>query len=258
MLTIPWTRNLLKSMMLPLVMVYNNVLVVLGLDGGYVDKRHKWRWRTFNANRSLHENVDFSHREDVDEARKRMLMHCREIAATRIQPGKRILDIGSGTGLFAKEFASQWRVVGVDISASLTEAARRAVPNAEFYVGDFLSVPMQGQFALAYSISTLEYIPPTRLRAFLARVASLLADDGVLYLQYPHAVSRLDLYYPNLFYIKYSPAVVERAAAVFFHKIEHHHGFYREKIVERFDIDPYPKDSFVNGYVYIGRKKAQS
>jgi hypothetical protein len=91
----------------------------------------------------------------------------------------------------------------------------------------------------------------------LRRVADLLNDDGLLFLQYPHAICRQDLWRPNLLYTKYSPRAVERTAEEFFETVEHRHSFYEDHPVETYDRDPFPRDSFVNGYLYLGRKRVR-
>jgi SAM-dependent methyltransferase len=55
-----------------------------------------------------------------------------------LQPGERILDIGSGTGIAAAAAIGEGRLVlGVDGAPAMLEIARREVPDATFEVMDF-------------------------------------------------------------------------------------------------------------------------
>jgi len=242
---------------LPFKIAMNNILIGLGLDKFYVRYSRQWERRRFSPTRTLQENVGFSHRDDVNQALHRVHAKLREICEKQVTTGGRILDIGSGTGLVTRQLTDRWKVVGIDLSPNLTEVARKVVPEADFYVGDILTLELTGGFSLAFSIGVLEYIPPAQLRAYFAKAAHLLTEDGILFVQYPHAISRLDLWHPNLLYSKYTPRVVQEAAAEFFETLEHHHSFHTDKIVEEIDDDPYPVDSFVNGYLYVGRKRTQ-
>jgi hypothetical protein len=99
------------------------------------------------------------------------------------------------------------------------------------------------------------YVPPSCLSGFFACVAAQLEEGGLIFVQYPHALRRTDLWNPDLLYTKYSPKYLSRVAADWFDMLEHHHSFHSDKIVEDFDPEPFPMDSFVNGYLYIGRKR---
>ena len=48
-------------------------------------------------------------------------------------PAASVLDVGTGTGLFAKGFAAQGlKVAGIDVNPTMLETARRSVPQARF------------------------------------------------------------------------------------------------------------------------------
>ena len=253
-----WDSRLGRIARLPFVIIFNHLVIMMGLDGAYVRWRHEWKARPYYANKSAQENVGFSHLETVEHALRRVHYKLREVAELRVPTGSRVLDVGSGTGLVARQLIDRWQVVGVDISPSLTEAARTIVPDAEFYVGDICDTDVGGPFAMAYSIGVIQYIPPGQLRRFFTRVASLLCDNGIIFVQYPHPVNRLQLWYPNLLETYYRPKVMERAASEFFDTVEHHHCFRFEKKVIDLDPAPYSGNLFVNGYLYIGTKRAPS
>ncbi len=248
----------LSSLTLPLRLLFNRLLIVLHLDSVYVRMLHEWKFRPFFRTRSLQENVGFSHRDDVDEALHKVHATLRATAEKHVPARGKILDIGSGTGLVTKQLTDQWQLVGIDISASLTDVAREVCPDATFLVGDILETDAGSDFNLAFCIGVLCYIPPSQLERYFRRIHGLLADDGIFFLQYPHAIARLDLWHPNLLYTKHSPRTVERTATRLFDKLAHGHSFFDGHPVDDYDRDPFPKDSFVNGYLYIGRKRRPS
>jgi SAM-dependent methyltransferase len=69
------------------------------------------------------------------------------LAAAAASPGEKVLDIGCGTGrtsaALARAVGPEGRVLAVDISAMLIDAARaQSVPNATFVVGDAVTLPL--------------------------------------------------------------------------------------------------------------------
>ncbi|HEY7526046.1 MAG TPA: methyltransferase domain-containing protein [Candidatus Limnocylindria bacterium] len=72
-----------------------------------------------------------------------MVPSLRRVAAevvrrAALQPGERVLDIGSGTGISAAAAVGDERtVLGIDGAAAMLEIARREVPAATFEVMDF-------------------------------------------------------------------------------------------------------------------------
>ncbi|SDE17517.1 class I SAM-dependent methyltransferase [Glycomyces harbinensis] len=66
--------------------------------------------------------------------------------AARPAPGRRVLDVGCGTGtLLAKSAAAGAQVVGVDISEGMAAAARGRVPEATVLVADAQTADLLGQ-----------------------------------------------------------------------------------------------------------------
>jgi SAM-dependent methyltransferase len=102
----------------------------------------------------------------------------------RLTPGRRLLDVGVGTGLFlhlARE--AGWDAAGVDLSP---EGAARAA--AEFdvpvTVGDFQTAPLAGSLDAVSMGDVLEHSRDPR--AFLERARTLLRPGGVLYVAVPN------------------------------------------------------------------------
>jgi ubiquinone/menaquinone biosynthesis C-methylase UbiE len=89
------------------------------------------------------------------------------IAAAGVQPGHNVLDVGSGTGYFARLIAAAvgpgGHVVGVDPSAEMVEYARRkarALGNCEFHVGtaEALEFPAE-RFDVVVTSLVMHHLP---------------------------------------------------------------------------------------------------
>lgn len=97
---------------------------------------------------------------DLTEVRR------RTIDAMRLIPGARVLDVGSGPGLFADEMAQMVGptgcVRGVDISESMIELARARSadkPWVDFQIADAVSLPFEdGGFDACVSVQVLEFV----------------------------------------------------------------------------------------------------
>ena len=75
------------------------------------------------------------------------------------QPGERILDIGCGTGHLTRQIAdSGARVLGVDRSPAMVNAARNAYPDLQFEVADARNLRYQSEFDAVFSNATLHWI----------------------------------------------------------------------------------------------------
>ena len=75
------------------------------------------------------------------------------------KPGERILDIGCGTGHLTAQIAdSGARVLGVDRSSEMVDAARKGYPNLQFEVMDARDMPYRDEFDAVFSNATLHWI----------------------------------------------------------------------------------------------------
>lgn len=114
---------------------------------------------------------------DVEGQRRETL---RRLA---IQPGERVLDIGSGPGFLASEIASQTgprgHVLGIDASALMVRSAegRNDQSWLEYREGDALALPAaDATFDVAVSTQVAEYMPD--LAAYCAEIARVLKPGG--------------------------------------------------------------------------------
>ncbi|MBO6638096.1 MAG: class I SAM-dependent methyltransferase [Roseitalea sp.] len=102
-----------------------------------------------------------------------------------IQPGHRVLDIGSGWGGLALDLARRGAadVLGITLSSEqLTTARRRAVEQGvsdrvHFELIDYRA--LDGRFDRIVSVGMLEHVGPRHYAEYFAQIARFLADDGV-------------------------------------------------------------------------------
>jgi len=102
-----------------------------------------------------------------------------------LQPHHRVLDIGCGAGRLAVALQDYLRppgeYVGVDVSATLIEEARRRVdrPNFRFFVSEALPVPLPDRsqdFIVLFSVFTHLYLED--VVSFLREIRRLLVPTG--------------------------------------------------------------------------------
>ena len=129
----------------------------------------------------------------LDEAQ---LAKKRHIAAKLlVEPGHRILDIGSGWGGLANYLAERYgaQVTGITLSeAQLGYARSRAkegglAAHVDFQGLDYRAI--HGGFDRIVSVGMFEHVGLGYYGAFFAKVVKLLADDGVMLL---HSIGRAD------------------------------------------------------------------
>lgn len=95
------------------------------------------------------------------------------------------LDVGCGSGSFARELAGRARrVVGIDLSPAMIELARRRsahLPNLEFAIQDATTCELPpGRFDCVTSVAMLHHVP---LRPMILRLRAAVAPGGVLLVQ---------------------------------------------------------------------------
>lgn len=110
----------------------------------------------------------------------------RLIAELGLVGEERILDVGCGDGSLTRKLAtnvSRGRVLGVDSSARMVEAARRYEDlNLHFSQMDILDAPFEGEFDVVFSNATLHWVKNhSRLLEILHRS---LTPGGVIRLNF--------------------------------------------------------------------------
>ena len=120
----------------------------------------------------------------------------RHIAAKLlVEPGQRVLDIGSGWGGLGCYLAERCgaKVTGITLSeaqlAASTARSRSGAlsEQAEFHLQDYRAI--SGHFDRIVSVGMFEHVGISYYDAFFTKVAELLADDGVMLL---HSIGRSD------------------------------------------------------------------
>jgi ubiquinone/menaquinone biosynthesis C-methylase UbiE len=106
------------------------------------------------------------------------------VRASGAQPGERVLDVGCGTGYFARRAAlavgPTGRVVGIDPSEPMVRHARRLAPsNCEFHVAGAEAIPEpDASFDLAISSLAIHHIPHELRPAAMAELFRLVRPSG--------------------------------------------------------------------------------
>lgn len=101
-----------------------------------------------------------------------------------LQPGMKVLDIGSGWGGFLKFAAERYGIEGVGITiskeqAAYAEATKGALP-IETRLMDYMA--LEGQFDRVISIGMFEHVGYKNYDAYFRKVRSLLVPDGLFLL----------------------------------------------------------------------------
>ncbi len=85
-------------------------------------------------------------------------LYARVLDAAGVTAGVDLLDLGCGSGVFARAAADRGaRVVGVDVDPAAVAAAARAVPDGQFAVGDAHDPPA-GPFDVAAAVQLLAHV----------------------------------------------------------------------------------------------------
>jgi SAM-dependent methyltransferase len=85
-------------------------------------------------------------------------LHAAVLDAAAVGPGTTVLDLGCGTGAFARAAADRGaRVTGIDTDPAAVALAAAAVPGATVAVGDALDPP-PGPFDVAAAVQLLEHV----------------------------------------------------------------------------------------------------
>jgi cyclopropane-fatty-acyl-phospholipid synthase len=135
-------------------------------------------------------------RGEDDDLEQAQLDKKRHIAAKlMIEPGQKVLDIGSGWGGLALYLAGECGadVTGLTLSVEQHKAATRRAAAAglsdrvRFHLRDYREEP--GRYDRIVSVGMFEHVGVNHYPAFFAKVKSLLTPDGVALL---HSIGRMD------------------------------------------------------------------
>lgn len=234
----------------------NNLLIATGYDARLQMAAKQWKLFSYNTSKSIQENAGFSHTKDVEEALTIVKQKLKETFKHYVPEKGRVLDFGCGPGIYMSLLKNGYEVEGIDVSEAMIHSAKQQLPDNTFYQGNFLLTDFPKTYSAIYSISVLEYVPVSKIHDFFQKCAALLDKDGILFIQYPHALCKADLYYPDRNYITYSPAMISRVASAYFRILENKQSYDGRDTCD-YDRKPYPTESkvFTNGYLLIAQKK---
>lgn len=233
----------------------NNILIVFKIDSWLLSKLGMYKRIHIDKNKSAQEMAGFSTQKHVQEAIDKTHADLITTAQKHLQPGDTVLDIGCGAGAYLKHFTGKYKAYGIDLNKDMIDAGKENLPEVVFIYDDFIKHNFKIKFKLIYSISVLEFIPPSKLDGYFKKIQSLLTPEGILFLHYPHALSNKSLYYPDLYYIEYSPVEIDNIAKEYFHILSHQHAFDGRPVVS-FDKKDYGNGTrtFKNGFLLIAKK----
>ena len=250
-------------------LAFNNVLVnnaamALGYESWLKSWMHPYLTFRPSSSKKAQENAGFSDRPEINAVVERMHADIAQLATGRIErdPARKLraLDIGCGPGLYLQDFSPDaWSVTGLDMNPGMCELARHTCPTATIIQGSFLEHSLPDRFDLIYSISVLQYFARTSLDKLFQKLADTLMPGGLVFINYPHAISRWDLLYPDLNFIQFSPDLIQKIASRYLTIIEHRHSIDNRSIGQ-FDEQPYASQiphidkSFRNTSVLIAQR----
>ncbi|WP_011580328.1 MULTISPECIES: SAM-dependent methyltransferase [Chelativorans] len=127
----------------------------------------------------------------LEEAQKLKKSHI--MAKLALEPGQKVLDIGSGWGGLGLDIARQFdaNVLGVTLSEEQHAVSQRRAKEAgladraRFEIVDYRA--LKGPFDRIVSVGMFEHVGINHYRTFFKKCAQLLADDGVMLL---HTIGR--------------------------------------------------------------------
>ena len=98
------------------------------------------------------------------------------------KPASKILDVGCGTGApVAMTLAREGhKITGIDITPSMIELSRAAVPDGDFEVADMLDYEPKEQMDVVINSLSLFSLSKQQLEAMSRKWATWLAADGLL------------------------------------------------------------------------------
>jgi ubiquinone/menaquinone biosynthesis C-methylase UbiE len=239
--------------------LFNKCLIALKLDKKVASFTNPYLTLKPNLNKGVQENAGYSLRPEINEVLEKSKNDLLNCVATNLKNDDEILEIGCGPGMYLSILPNLYKKVACDINEGLLEIAKKQVSSATFYKGNFSDITFKESFNFIYCIGVLVYFTPTELKHVLTKAHQLLNKDGILYINYPHAISKADTQFANLTYLHYSPAYIEKLIQNKFEIITHHHAF-DGRIIEDYDKQPYKslnpntKRTYKNSYLLIAKK----
>jgi len=241
--------------------ILNRALISIGFEKHIKVSGLFWKNYVVDRNKTEQEIAGYSHISSIDEAIIELHMQLQSTTKKYFNPDVAItiLDIGCGPGLYLKDFPKNANKYGIDLNRDMLKLAKKNNSDAVLIEGEFLKVKFTTSFHMLYSIGVLQYFTPAELDNLLKKASSLLQPSGILFISYPHAISREDLSYPDINYISYSPGYLSRVASKYFTIISNKH-ILQDRTIDEYDISPASppvgfNKTYQNSSILIAQKK---
>jgi cyclopropane fatty-acyl-phospholipid synthase-like methyltransferase len=235
----------------------NRLLIWLHLDSFIKRFGNDWSRNKIDVSKSMQENVGFSHTHEVDLAISKIHQYIKDVEAQHLKVGDKVLDIGCGVGLYLQDFLDK-ELYGTDLNKDFLDVCKSQLPLSHLHLGDYLSINFSKQyFDFIYSISVIEYIPPSKIQFFFDKIVEELKPNGIIAIQYPHALSLNDKWYSDLSYISYLPEKIEKCLNQKFDLLMHEHSFDKRSVkgIDKVNYGKNRQRNFCNGMILVARKK---
>lgn len=242
--------------------LFNFIIRSIGLEEKVFHRMNPYLSYIPSSERTTQENAGYSDRPEINEVIHKSKNDLMDSIASHCQKNDRILDVGCGPGMYLSLLKDKgYELTAIDINSAMIEASKKLIPYANYRTGDLLDLELKNNFNFIYCIGMLVYIPKNKIHRFIEKIYYLLAPNGILYLNYPHAISRLDTLYNDLTYIRYSPQFIERIIEPYFKILKHEQAFDGRNI-SSYDKKPYKSlnentdRTYKNSYLLIAQKKS--
>lgn len=128
----------------------------------------------------------------------------------------RVLEIGCGDGRDAQEILKRTPdYLGIDISASMIEEARRYAPEGRFQVADVESYAFPHGIDIVFSFASLLHSDKEAVRSVLSRAHGALKARGIFYISLKYdeygEVTKTDEFGTRTYYM-YTPDLIRELA----------------------------------------------
>ncbi len=239
----------------------NPIVIFFGIEKIFMELYNPYRnFKADASKKSVREIAGFSHNEYIDKVINKIKQILWNAFHDNCPKDAKILEIGCGPGNYIEEFKKEYKMSGVDINDSMINIAKSRFPDSDFFLGDFIKIPLPQKYDAVYCIGTLQYFYPSQIKYLMKKVSEILNPEGIFIVNFPHALSEYDTKFPDLSYSQYSPEYIRKNSSDYF-KIITDMQTIDERKITIYDEKPYknPVNSnertYLNSYTIILKKK---
>jgi SAM-dependent methyltransferase len=176
--------------------------------------------------------------------------------------GKRLLDVGCGTGKHMKLLGKTYEVEGLDVEPGMLKLARKANPGVRFHQGDMADFQLKGRFdVITCLFSAIGYMhSKARLRKAIRNMGEHLEPGGVLLVEpwftpsewYPGHISTLEVDKPDLKVVRMSYSGMKGSlSTIEFHYLIGRNG-HIEHVVELHKLALFEEQDYLDAFMRAG------